>query len=1674
MAVLSSFFALGSAGLAKEAAPLPAPLKNPHTKGTDWFHGTTTNFRHDLPHGTWDADTPAHEVPSYLGKDPGGDLEPPTHQTHRSFAEPSEHHWNSDLGVHFTSRPNVAHEFASGSHAPGDGDPGFGRVAHTRLHIGNPKHYDSESDMTQDAVKWAHDNGHYYGGLASKRNTRRFVEGEEEHAALFPHHEPAMADLDTDDREHIAAIDNDDYSVIKKPVLGHNPGDHYLRYHPQRDEIVHGFRDHLQEQGHDGITYRNDYESAGHHCAIAFHPHQIHIQKWDWTGDHQEHLADPKNWGSKWDQPVPDFKQHTLPGLEHVSRLMSFFATYDGTLYHGTSEDAAGQIERNGLQEHSYLSPNRETATMFAQSVAGCYDWGDEHGESPSDCPHEDHDPPVVLKVNGIPGKGQEVEHPEPGRAGGFAYSDAGDYVMAHDRIPAERISRHASYGPQPAYDDEADFDTNHQRRKDWKANIRAGLSRGELTNEQAKTHGYSGTGHDQDHMGRLNWKSLPHTLYHVTTNKDAVLKDKRLRSRDELGQKHGGSGLGGGESDTISFTDDLDVAHHIHRALHEYHSVVTGKKPIGDVLDEAHKGGWLDSVHSVVGKDNADAAREGRQVHFGLPMTQDEAKEKIHPEAKPHAEDEGWTRPDGTTLHSRWTSPMSDEEKMHRASSIYTAHAAMREINGGPMDPGFMFNSAKAMAESDPSKFGIVRVHPKPGAQGYQVRALGEWRTADGSTTPVAGEEPSRHHANRLSEVAQAAQVHADSLPRCTGCGAAYHSDEPEGEFHDHWTAKTSSYDAQDFGDTVKQTFHKAQGHLPNPYHDHAEWFHGTSADYEGAPDIDKSKEYYRKHLGTGQQTNKLLGTHWSSLHAVAHGFAQPNADKDSRVFHAHLAIKNPIHFETEHGILHHLWNWGSKAGVIKDPKHDSDFMAFNYGQGTTSEGIDRRLSEFHKNDRTGRLSPERKHQIHANIASSIETHLQHHPRHYEIAKGYVEHLKDQGIDGITYGNLVEGPKHHISAITLDKGQAEVTHTDNIPAGKHHHDHVRSIHGEPRDLLNEVERYHNGGRLRDENPKAFRSTGPGNTGKGEYKYSKVAGAKSFFHATPYNLDDQSHILPPAETGRDPHWEDMDPSEAHRVFFTGSEEEARGWGTEISDGPSHIYEVEPEGEVTGKHVLSAPRARIIRRVSGANGDLPEDLTLDEPRYNSMLKAHDRVVLARHDGRLVGTMQWQPDGEILDVRVHPDYRRRGVADAMWNHAHSREEYEVKPRHSKNRSDSGEGWAQSHGGVEPRVQGEGIDESYANHHWAGAQGDLPEDLTFSVHYRHPEHPRIRMNEGEAWAFAHADGKNVGGLRWNYHSEPSEVMDVTVSPSHQRRGIGTALFNWVKQNHQSDLEHSDTLTDDGRSFRQSFGSLLPGYIREHSWLPDHGIFSPTKATLDPALFDKNERMHPFVKKTILARMNKALRKTYPDWRQWTRNYLAGGEASYWWGNRDADVLVGIDYPTFREAHPEDAALSDEEISAKVTGLFRAGYNDENWVAPWDGQIWHATAYSNPASWNIKDIKPYSAYLIDTDEWTVRPPKVSKKWGAHEWDEGIWNEAEGYRDAIHGIAQIQDPAEQARRGAALYEHLHSSRRQAFGASGKGWKDGFNAVWKYLEYHPEELVGKLVEWARQNRKAAA
>jgi GNAT superfamily N-acetyltransferase len=94
-------------------------------------------------------------------------------------------------------------------------------------------------------------------------------------------------------------------------------------------------------------------------------------------------------------------------------------------------------------------------------------------------------------------------------------------------------------------------------------------------------------------------------------------------------------------------------------------------------------------------------------------------------------------------------------------------------------------------------------------------------------------------------------------------------------------------------------------------------------------------------------------------------------------------------------------------------------------------------------------------------------------------------------------------------------------------------------------------------------------------------------------------------------------------------------------------------------------------------------------------YSLKLNNDDRVPyhelhLFSKDHTPVGRLEWSHEtGEIHNIDVAKDHRRRGVATAAYQLAHRlASEYGVTPpKHSRDRSDQGDAWARAVGGELP---------------------------------------------------------------------------------------------------------------------------------------------------------------------------------------------------------------------------------------------------------------------------------------------------------------------------------------------------------------------------------------------------
>lgn len=249
---------------------------------------------------------------------------------------------------------------------------------------------------------------------------------------------------------------------------------------------------------------------------------------------------------------------------------------------------------------------------------------------------------------------------------------------------------------------------------------------------------------------------------------------------------------------------------------------------------------------------------------------------------------------------------------------------------------------------------------------------------------------------------------------------------------------------------------------------------------------------------------------------------------------------------------------------------------------------------------------------------------------------------------------------------------------------------------------------------------------------------------------------------------------------------------------------------------------------------------------------------------------------------------------------------------------------------------------------------------------------------------------------------------------------------------------------------------------------WRPHDRLFGPTKSKVDPRLFGSDRQMLPAVRDVIMEMAEGFLSKYSHDWQNWARVYLAGSEASLWWGNNDFDILVGIHYDRFRSSTGKN--LRDEEITDLLNADFRAHWNDEDWHPPFrKHETWHLTGYVNQASWDIRNIKPYAAYEVVSQKWFVEPVEVPKDWGPDKFPESTWRIAENYANEIGHLHRLGPGPTQQRHAQSLFEHIHADRKRAFGPSGTGVFDVGNVAEKYLDQRPDHPLALLVAMKNQD-----
>jgi hypothetical protein len=249
------------------------------------------------------------------------------------------------------------------------------------------------------------------------------------------------------------------------------------------------------------------------------------------------------------------------------------------------------------------------------------------------------------------------------------------------------------------------------------------------------------------------------------------------------------------------------------------------------------------------------------------------------------------------------------------------------------------------------------------------------------------------------------------------------------------------------------------------------------------------------------------------------------------------------------------------------------------------------------------------------------------------------------------------------------------------------------------------------------------------------------------------------------------------------------------------------------------------------------------------------------------------------------------------------------------------------------------------------------------------------------------------------------------------------------------------------------------------------ESGYFSSPDTRLDPRLFE-GDKIRSDVRAHLLNTLYTFWGSIYRRPKDWSTVWIAGSGISYQWsagrGNGDLDILMGVDYDEFFAANPKFVGLSEVDLAETFNAELHSGLWPHTANTEIHGGVFEVTYYVNPNSTDIRNINPYAAYNLTTDEWTVRPPTGDAFNHPQEFYAHAEAEAQQARSLVDQYNTLAAQAKAMNPGSpgwhntmrqaelvvsqasTLYDSIHLGRKQAFAPGGSGYGDYYNFRWQY------------------------
>lgn len=290
----------------------------------------------------------------------------------------------------------------------------------------------------------------------------------------------------------------------------------------------------------------------------------------------------------------------------------------------------------------------------------------------------------------------------------------------------------------------EKSMQESQNRRREWETAATLAFSLGKISKEElyAKGMKYSlGGGKNV-----TDWDLLPNPLFHVTTAKSKVISEG-LKTRREL-QQNSGKGLGGGPSNFISFSNNLEIGQKILLSLKEARLVARNELSIPEMIEQAKKGvgakrPWYTDICSYYrgGKPGSEIPTNLKGLEKGYESDFTSLPKESREGWEPNLETKPIVGGDGIKRYQYWVRPFPKEKISEINTDFYKIWSSYREAAGGTLDPLLFDTDSEGLANIPENEIGLLEFSPVPGAKGFKVSALGEWRTASGEAVKFVRE---------------------------------------------------------------------------------------------------------------------------------------------------------------------------------------------------------------------------------------------------------------------------------------------------------------------------------------------------------------------------------------------------------------------------------------------------------------------------------------------------------------------------------------------------------------------------------------------------------------------------------------------------------------------------------------------------------------------------------------------------------------------------------------------------------------------------------------------------------------------------------------------------------------------------------------------------------------------